>query len=66
VLIDGRVGGVWHQRRSGRAVQIAVEALARLTARQGWELQVGAVRLGRILDGTANLTVGRIHAEAPG
>jgi winged helix DNA-binding protein len=64
LLIDGRVGGIWSQRRSGRTVTITVEALARLTARQGRELRVQAVRLGRILDGTTNLTVGRVDAGA--
>jgi hypothetical protein len=64
VLIDGRVGGVWHQRRSGRRVGITVEALAPLSAWQRQELRVQAVRLGQILDCTANLTVGRVDAGA--
>jgi hypothetical protein len=64
VLIDGRVGGVWHQRRSGRKIELTVEPLAPLSARQRQELQVQAVRLGQILDGTANLTVGTVDAGA--
>jgi hypothetical protein len=64
VLIDGRVGGVWHQRRSGRKIELTVEPLARLSARHRQELQVQAVRLGQILDGTANLTVGKVDAGA--
>jgi hypothetical protein len=64
VLIDGRVGGIWHQRRSGRKIEITVEPLARLSARHRQQLQVQAVRLSQILDGTANLTVGRVDAGA--
>ena len=33
LLLDGVVGGVWHQKRSGRRVAITVEPLGRLTKR---------------------------------
>jgi hypothetical protein len=34
LLVDGVVGGVWHQRRSGRKLAITVEALRELTTTQ--------------------------------
>ncbi|HEV7663908.1 MAG TPA: crosslink repair DNA glycosylase YcaQ family protein [Chloroflexota bacterium] len=34
LLVDGVVGGVWHQRRSGRQFAITVEPLRELTATQ--------------------------------
>jgi len=64
LLIDGRVGGVWHQRRSGRKIAVTVEPLADLSAGQREDLQVQAVRIGQILDGTANLTVGKVDVGA--
>ena len=31
LLLDGVVGGVWHQKRSGKSVGVTVEPLGRLT-----------------------------------
>jgi hypothetical protein len=64
LLIDGRVAGVWHQRRSGRKVHVTVEPLAGMHARQHQELLVQAARIGEILDGTAELTVGTVAVGA--
>ena len=46
LLLDGVVGGVWHQKRSGRRVKITVEPLGRLTKTQRSGLEVGG-RAGR-------------------
>jgi winged helix DNA-binding protein len=35
LLLDGVVGGVWHQKRSGRKLAITVEPLRKLTATHG-------------------------------
>jgi hypothetical protein len=60
LLVDGVVGGVWHQRRSGRRIAVTVEPLVRLTAGQSSELQAQVQRVGEILEGTAQLTIGKV------
>jgi hypothetical protein len=64
LLIDGQVAGVWQPRRSGRRIAITVESFAPLSRRQHEELQLQAVRIGHLLDGTATLTVGRCDVRA--
>jgi hypothetical protein len=60
LLIDGVVGGVWHQKRSGQRIAVTVEPLVRLTARQSAELHAQVHRVGEILEGTAQLTIGAV------
>jgi uncharacterized protein YukE len=60
LLIDGVVAGVWHQRRSGRQIEVTVEPLTRLTASQLRALEHQVVRIGEILEGKARLTVGTV------
>jgi hypothetical protein len=60
LLVDGVVGGVWHQRRSGRRLAIAVEPLRELTARQRRELDDEAALVGAVMEATPTLTVGRV------
>lgn len=61
LLVDGTVAGVWHQRRSGRRmIQLTVEPLAPLTARQRRALDDRVQRVGEILQGTAELTIGTV------
>jgi hypothetical protein len=62
LLIDGVVAGVWHQRRSGRQIDVTVEPLTRLTAGQLRALENQVERIGEILDGTPRLTVGTVTA----
>lgn len=57
LLVDGVVAGVWHQRRSGRRVDITVEALSRLTRAQRVELDAQAERVAQILEGLPRLTL---------
>jgi hypothetical protein len=60
LLVDGVVAGVWHQRRSGRKLDITVEPLVPLTSTQRRELDEQAERVGLILQGTPRLTIGTV------
>jgi hypothetical protein len=62
LLIDGVVGGVWHQRRAGRTIAVTVEAFAPLTARTRRELDVQVERLGEIVGQPVRLTLGPVTA----
>jgi hypothetical protein len=62
LLINGVVAGVWHQRRSGRKLDITVEPFARLTAMQRRALDGEAERIGAFLEGTPQLIIGRVTA----
>ena len=62
LLIDGVVAGVWHQRHSGRQIEVTVEALTRLTASQLRAVEHQVERIGEILEGKARLTVGTVSA----
>lgn len=60
LLIDGVVGGVWHQRRSGRKLAITVEPLRELTAPQRRLLHDEAALVGAVMEATPTLTVGTV------
>jgi hypothetical protein len=60
LLVDGVVGGVWHQRRSGRRVVVTVEPLATLTKSQPAALDDEVARLGTILGASAELVIGAV------
>jgi Winged helix DNA-binding domain len=60
LLIDGVVGGVWHLRRSGRTLEITVEPIARLTAKQRRELDDEAELVGAVMEARPTLTVGPV------
>jgi Winged helix DNA-binding domain len=64
LLIDGTVAGVWHQRRSGRRIEITVEPLEKLTAAQRRRLDDQVERVGEILEGTPRLTIGTVTVGA--
>jgi hypothetical protein len=64
LLVDGVVGGVWHQRRSGRKLAITVEPLRELTAAQLRQLGDEADLVGTVMEATATLTVGRVTVGA--
>jgi hypothetical protein len=64
LLIDGVVAGVWHQRRSGRNIDVTVEALNGLTAAQRLEVEVRAERVAEVLEGRLRLTVGPVSVGA--
>ena len=60
VLVDGVVGGVWHQRRSGRKLAITVEPLGELTATQRQQLDDEVELAGAVMEATPTLTVGTV------
>jgi Winged helix DNA-binding domain len=62
LIIDGVVAGVWHQRRSGKWIEVTVEPLSRLTARHQRALEIQAVRVGEILEAESRLTIGIVRA----
>ena len=59
VLVDGVVGGVWHQRR-GRGLAITVVPLADLTPRQRSQLDDEVELVGAVMEATPMLTVGPV------
>lgn len=64
LLIDGVVQGVWHQRRSGRVVEVTVEPIGTLTRTQRRGLDDEVTRLGEFLAATARLTIGPVSASS--
>jgi hypothetical protein len=64
LLVAGTVAGVWHQRRSGRTLHVTVEPFDSLTAAQRSELDDQVERIGAVLEGTAQLTIGTVTAGA--
>ena len=64
LLVDGVVGGVWHQRRSGRKLAITVEPLRELTAPQRRQLDDEISLVGAVMQATRTLTVGTVTAGA--
>jgi hypothetical protein len=60
LLINGIAAGVWHQRRSGRKIEITVEPLAELTPTQRRDLDAQVERVGEILEGVPQLTIGPV------
>jgi Winged helix DNA-binding domain len=64
LLLDGVVGGVWHQKRSGRRVAVTVEPLRRLAARHRAALDLEVDRLGAVLEARPELTVGPVTVGA--
>ncbi|MFC9691285.1 winged helix DNA-binding domain-containing protein [Kribbella sp. NPDC056951] len=60
LLIDGSVAGVWHQKKSGRNLQVTVEPLVRLNRRQQAALAAAVDRVATIQSTKGTLTVGEI------
>jgi hypothetical protein len=58
--VDGVVGGVWHQRRSGRRLAITVEPLGELTATQRRQLEEEVELVGAVMEAAATLTLGTV------
>jgi hypothetical protein len=63
LLVDGVVGGVWHQRRSGRKLA-TVEPRRRLTAPQLRQLDEEAGLVGAVMEAAVTLTVGTVTVGA--
>ena len=60
LLVDGVVGGVWHQRRSGRLIAITVEPLVPLSPSQRRALEEVVEAVGRAMEAEPRLTVGPV------
>ena len=60
MLLDGVVGGIWHQKRSGRKLAITVEPLRELTAPQRRQLDDEVGLVGMVTETTPTLTVGTV------
>jgi hypothetical protein len=60
LLVDGLVGGVWHQRRSGPRLDLTVEPLRPLTATQRRQLDDEVELAGAILQARPTLTIGTV------
>ena len=60
VLIDGVVGGVWHQRRTGRRLALTVEPLGPLTPALRHELDDEVELVAAVMEADASLTVGKV------
>ena len=60
LLTDGVVGGIWHQRRSGRKLTITVEPLGELTATQRRQLDGEIELVGAVMEAKPTLTVGTV------
>ncbi|HUC23443.1 MAG TPA: winged helix DNA-binding domain-containing protein [Streptosporangiaceae bacterium] len=64
LLVDGVVGGVWHQRRSGRKLAITVEPLRELKTPQRRQLDEEVELIGAVMEATVTLTVGTVTVGA--
>jgi hypothetical protein len=64
LLVDGVVGGVWHQRRSGRTLVITVEPLRELTATHRRQLDEDVELVGAVMEARPSLTVGTVTVGA--
>jgi hypothetical protein len=60
MLIGGVVGGVWHQRRSGRKLAITVEPLHDLSAAHLRELHDEVELVGAVMEAEPTLTIGKV------
>ena len=60
LLINGVVAGVWHQRRSGRNVEVTVEPLLKLNQTQRRLLDRQVAWLGAFLDSAPRLIIGSV------
>jgi len=64
LLLDGIVGGVWHQRRLGQRLHITVEPLRPLTNRQRRELDDELELVAKVMEASATLTVATVTVGA--
>jgi hypothetical protein len=60
LLVNGVVGGVWHQRRTARKLGVTVEPLRELTATQRRQLDDEVELVGAVMEAEPTLTVGTV------
>jgi hypothetical protein len=63
MVADGIVAGLWQQRRTGRRLEIRVEAFQPLSAHQHQELEAAVVRIGEIVEAEGVLSLGAVDAH---
>jgi hypothetical protein len=63
VVVDGVVAGLWQQRRSGRRVEIVVEAFQPLSGDQHQQLEAAARRIGEIVETESVFSLGTVDAR---
>lgn len=61
MLVDGVVGGVWHQRRTGHHLTITVEPLRDLTKAERLGLDEEVELVGVVMEGQPALTIGTVR-----
>ena len=61
LLVNGMVAGAWQQRRAGRRLVITVEPVVKLSTAQQRELERQAARVGEVLEGEPELTIGPVR-----
>jgi hypothetical protein len=64
LLIDGTVAGVWHQRRSGRRLEVTVEPFEQLTVEERRDLDGQVERMGAFFNAQPRLMIGTVSAGA--
>jgi hypothetical protein len=64
LLVDGVVGGVWHQKRAGARITVTVEPLRPLTTAQLAGLDTEVQRVARVMEGVPTFTVGQVTVGA--
>jgi hypothetical protein len=64
LLVGGTVAGVWHQRRTGRKLEVTVEPFHRLSAVHRRELDDQVERIGEFIEADARLSIGTVTAGA--
>jgi hypothetical protein len=62
LIIDGVVTGVWHQRRSGKRIDVTIEPLRPLTAIERKALQAQVDRIAEVMEAEAQLAIGTVTA----
>ncbi len=60
LLVDGVVGGVWHQKRSGRRLTVTVEPLRPLRPAQRRQLDEEIALVGTVLEAEPTLVIGEV------
>ena len=60
LYLDGVAAGIWHQRRSGRRLDVAVEALVPLSAARREAVAEQVERIGEVLEAVPRLTFGAV------
>jgi hypothetical protein len=60
LLVDGIVNGIWHLRRSGRALAVTVEPFRPLTPTQRRALDQDVALVGAAMEGRPTLTLGAV------